>query len=190
MLLIWNGAPTRIVFLVTLLQEAVKMLSVKVQDGDIDRIQHQLSENITAKDTTSRMKHLMEQLEKLQKETSFGWDGVKDKAEERVKEVLQSLKEELADSDAVKNGATCPKNWKFIADGYDYGIGCNLGCKCPSFVDVCATSPRIGKASDLKEPQTRFSVAQLGYCRTGKCRVRVGSMMSMSLTNIKRYISK
>jgi len=173
------------VFLVTLLQEAVKMLSVKVQDGDIDRIQHQLSENITAKDTTSRMKHLMEQLEELQKETSFGWDGVKDKAEERVKEVLQSLKEELADSDTVKNGATCPKNWKFIADGYDYGIGCNLGCKCPSFVDVCATSPRIGKASDLKEPQTRFSVAQLGYCRTGRRRVRVGSMMSMGLTNSK-----
>ena len=53
------------------------MLSVKVQDEDIDRIQHQLSENITAKDTVdNRMKHDMEQLQELQKETSLkGWDG-------------------------------------------------------------------------------------------------------------------
>ncbi len=138
----------------------MKILSVKVDEDD--RIQHQL-----------------QMLQELQKETSFGWDGVKDKAEERVKEILQSMKEELAKSDEVKHGATCPKQWKFIADGYDYGIGCNLGCKCPSFVDVCATSPRIGKTSDLKEPQTRFSVAQLGYCRIGRGPGVIGCMMSM-----------
>ena len=79
-------------------------------------------------------------------------------------------------------------NWKFISDGYDYGIGCNLGCKCPSFVDVCATSPRIGKASDLKEPQTRFSVAQLGYCRTGRGVEAVNDVNG--LDKFKRYIGK
>lgn len=65
---------------------------------------------------------------------------------------------------------SCPREFPAIPDGYEYGVGCGLkeiGCTCPSFLDVCATSPRMGKAEDFENLIVRLSVTQLGYCRTG-----------------------
>eukprot|EP00438_Fugacium_kawagutii_P013386 Skav216492 [mRNA] locus=scaffold1123:506519:507097:- [translate_table: standard] len=67
-------------------------------------------------------------------------------------------------------GKSCPTKFPSIPDGYEYGVGCGLteiGCTCPSFLDVCATSPRMGKAEDFENMIVRLSVQQLGYCRTG-----------------------
>ena len=61
-----------------------------------------------------------------------------------------------------------------IPDGYGYGVGCawkdelsDTTCRCPSMLDVCATTPRFAKLSEL-ELAAKYSVQELGYCRTGR----------------------
>lgn len=81
---------------------------------------------------------------------------------------INSIKRTLG---STVKGAMCPREFPMIPDGYDYGVGCglkDLSCSCPSFLDVCATSPRTGKVEDFKDWMIRLSVGQLGYCRTGQ----------------------
>ena len=56
---------------------------------------------------------------------------------------------------------------------YGYGVGCawedelkGAKCRCPSMLDVCATTPRFAKLSEL-ELVEKYSLQELGYCRTG-----------------------
>ena len=94
------------------------------------------------------------------------FDFFKGKAEVLAEEAINGMKRNLG---KLAKEQTCPRSFELVADGYDYGVGCGLKgveCKCPSFLDVCATSPRVGKVEDLVL-MTRLSVQQLGYCRTG-----------------------
>ena len=97
----------------------------------------------------------------------MGFDYMKKQAEAVADQAEKNMEAIL--SKAVKNGV-CPKEFDFVPDGYDYGVGCGfkgVECKCPSFFDVCAKAPRFGKAEDIKNDIAMMSVKTLGYCRTG-----------------------
>ena len=97
----------------------------------------------------------------------MGFDYMKKQAEALADQAEKNMEAIL--SKAVKNGV-CPKEFDFVPDGYDYGVGCGfkgVECKCPSFFDVCAKAPRFGKAEDIKNDVASMSVKTLGYCRTG-----------------------
>ena len=140
-----------------------------VEQSHTDQSDSKLGENISL---VSEKAQKAEKAEAKLIDPEFNFDFVKGKAEDLTQETINGMKRLLG---STVKGQTCPKEFDIIPDGYDYGVGCglkDLGCKCPSFLDVCATSPRMGKAEDLQNLISRLSVSQLGYCRTGlDCRL-------------------
>mmetsp|Transcript_7420 Transcript_7420/g.12120 ORF Transcript_7420/g.12120 Transcript_7420/m.12120 type:complete len:209 (+) Transcript_7420:66-692(+) len=153
--------------------ESISHESQKVHTAEqshTDQGDSKLGENISLVSKKVEKAEKAEKAEKVEAklmDPDFNFDFFKGKAEELSAKAINDFKRELGEK---AKGQTCPKEFDMIPDGYDYGVGCGLkdiGCKCPSFLDVCATSPRMGKAEDLQNLITRLSVSQLGYCRTG-----------------------
>lgn len=150
-------------------EELVKMESIShesqkvhtVEQSHTDQGDSKLGENI------SLVSEKAEKADAKLMDPEFNFDFFKGKAEVLSEEAINGIKRTLG---TTVKGRTCPREFDVIPDGYDYGVGCglkDLGCKCPSFLDVCATSPRMGKVEDMQNLITRLSVSQLGYCRTG-----------------------
>lgn len=155
-----------------------------VEQSHTDQGDSKLGENI------SLVSEKAEKADAKLMDPEFNFDFFKGKAEVLSEEAINGIKRTLG---TTVKGRTCPREFDVIPDGYDYGVGCglkDLGCKCPSFLDVCATSPRMGKVEDMQNLITRLSVSQLGYCRTGlDCKLMQAVRISRILNNSEFYSS-